>query len=591
MIQFFGKTPRIFNLDLTDVKITLIEENPLFFNYFVRNYTWPFTKKIDDETSRKLGFLDLENATNYKTKFYGVLQIDNTFNEAFLLISNHEGNDLEGTIYYGKASFPLLDKPLNTLPFPVISTTSLTNHAKETISKLYPEVGYNFPMVINEQFKETTKYEKFEGVINQYKNGNFITNSNQSVDGETVAFNKNIIVPFPYLMEILKVGFASENMIMNGSFVSDSINQKILLYTDKFLEKFYSGLPEGFQFSTANEVWQNGIVSADYYKAYNITQIGSYNVKLLLSIPMSINIFEFKVEHNSEVVYANTSNYINDNLIINVENNDDLGNFKFYLKLRKPTSNPSDGIGNISNFNDFSFAFADGQLNVFPNTFSLSQVMPDITFGSLLNKIKNWLNLEITFDKNVVNINYIETKFFDVNFKNENHLEIVSPNRTFNQNKLYKLTSGSKNIYVSSEGLETSANGYREEDINKINMGLEKLPIGSLDTLFTAVKKSDVDLQLFLYNGLKNDLPVAINDVFGRTFSLDEIYLRYWRKWLHFRLNSETFKDKFPVHILDTFNINEGRFKYNQKHIYKKIKKRRLLEEYWQLEVESETLM
>ena len=54
MIQFFGKTPRIFNLDLTDVKITLIEENPLFFDYFVRNYTWPFTKKIDDETSRKI---------------------------------------------------------------------------------------------------------------------------------------------------------------------------------------------------------------------------------------------------------------------------------------------------------------------------------------------------------------------------------------------------------------------------------------------------------------------------------------------------------------------------------------------------------
>jgi hypothetical protein len=588
MIVFYGEN---FTLNLTNTKITLVEENPLFFNYFVRNYTWPFSKEIDDETSSKLGFLDLENSTNYKTKFYGKLQIDDTFDEAYLLISNHKGNVIEGTIYYGKSSFTLLDKQLSSLPFPVISTSNnLITHAKEVIDKQFPEVGYNFPMVINDKFKETTKYEKFEGVINQYKNGNFVTNSNQSENGETVAYNRNIIVPFPYLMEILKVGFASENMIMNGSFVSDRVNEKILIYTDKYLEKFYSGLPEGFQFTTANEVWQNGVVSADYYRYYTISQIGSYSVQLFLNIPNSVNVLEFKVEHNTEIIYTSTSNSIDKKLIVNIESTDDLGSLKFYLKLRKHTSNPSNGIGNIKDFNNFSFSFSDGQLNIFPNSFSLSEIMPEMTFGTFLNKLKNWLNLEITFDKNVVSINYIETKFLEVDFKNETDFEIEKPKRTFNQNKLYKISTGNDVMYVSSEGVVNSKDGYREEDIIKIDMGLQILNIEAIDTLFTAKRKGTEQMQLFLYDGLKNDLPVAVSNVFSRNYSLEEVYNRYWTRWIYFRLNSEIFKDKFPVHILDKFNITSGRFKYNKKHIYKKLRKRRVLENYWEMEIESESL-
>lgn len=590
MIVFYGENPD-FVLNLTNTKITLVEENPLFFNYFVRNYTWPFSKEIDDETSRKLGFLDLENSTNYKTKFYGKLQIDDSFDEAFLLISNHKGNVIEGTIYYGKASFALLDKQLSSLPFPIVSTsTNLITHAKEIIEKQYPEVGYNFPMVLNDKFKETTKYEKFEGVINQYKNGNFVTNSNQTENGETVAYNRNIMVPFPYLMEILKVGFDSENMIMRGSFVTDRVNEKLLVYTDKYLEKFYSGLPEGFQFTTINEVWQNGVVSADYYRTYSISQTGSYNVHLFLNIPSDIRVSEYKVEHNNEVVYTSTSNSINKNLIINIENNDDLGNLKFYLKLRKHTNNPSNGIGNIKAFNKIGFSFSDGQLNIFPNSFSLSEIMPDMTFGAFLNKIKNWLNLEITFDKNIATLNYIETKFLEVDFKDETSFEIEKPKRSFNQNKLYKLSTGNDIIYISSDGIVNSTDGYRDEDVIKVPMGIHIMNIEGLDTLFTAKKRGSEQLKFFLYDGLQNNLPVAVQDVFLRNYSLSEVYNRYWIKWLQFRLNSELFKDKFPIHILEKFNINSGRFKYNKKHIYKKLRKRRILENYWETEVESESL-
>lgn len=588
MIVFYGDD---FELNLTGTRITLVEENPLFYNYFVKNYSWPFSKKIDDETSRELGFLELENSSNYETKHYGNLLIDGDFEEAYFLITSLKNNTLEGTIYYGKASIKLLDTPLNELPFPAVSTTSLVNHAKDVITKQFPEVNYNFPMIIDDEFSSTNKYEKFEGVVNKYVNGNFITNSSQTVDGKNVAFNRNIITPFPYLMAVLKTGFESAGMVMQGSFVSDRVNEKLLLYTDKFLERFYSGLPSGFQFDKANEVWQNNVVSADFFKSYQIQQTGSYNVSVFLNIPKEINVKEFKVEHNSNVVYSDESNTINKNLVINVKSAEELGFLKFYLKLRKPTSNPSNGIGRIKLFNNFTFDFSDGQLNIFPSVFSLSQVMPNLTFGKFLNKIKNWLNLEITFKKNVVTINYIEDKFLDVVFKDETHLEVENPNIQFNQNKLYKLITSNSSLFIGKNGLLNSSNGFRDEDITKIDMGLEIMPIKSKGGVFTAFKNSDSnDFKLMLYDGLKENLPVTVDAVAERTYLLPEIYQRYWKKWLHFRLNSETFKDKFPVSILEPFDIATGRFKYNRKHIYKKIKKRRILEDYWQVEIESETL-
>ncbi|CAL2105476.1 conserved hypothetical protein [Tenacibaculum sp. 190524A02b] len=586
MIVFYGSD---FSLNLTETKISFVEENPLFYNYFVRNYTWPFTKTLDAETSKVLKFLNLENSTKYKTKFYGKLQIDNTFDQAYLIFTDHVGDSIEGTIYYGKATFPLLDKKLSKLPFPVISTESITSHAKEVIEKQYPEVGHNFPMVIDEKFKETNKYDKFLGVINNYR-GSFLENYKKNEDGKIIAYNQNIMVPFPYLMEILRVGFASENMIMAGSFVSDKVNEKLLIYTDKYLEKFDSGLPDDFHFSTTNEVWKDDVVTANFADVYRLSETGSYKVKLFLNIPSSIDVLDFIVELNEKELYKSNAQSINKSLTINIENSEDIGVIRFKLNLRKFTTNPNEAIGDIRKFNKFDFSFSDGQLNVFPKTFSLSEIMPDITFGAFLNKIKNWLNLEITFENNVVNINYIETKFLESPFKNETPFETTEPKRTFNQNKIYKLSTGNDELFISHEGVISTSDGYRDEDIVKIPTGIRKLEVEALDSLFTVKKKESEDLGVFLYDGLKNDLPVAVDSVFERAYTLNEVYNRYWLKWINFRLNSILIKDKFPVHVLEEFNINTGRFKYNQKHIYKKIQKHRISETHWEVEIESETL-
>ncbi|MCG8734023.1 hypothetical protein [Tenacibaculum finnmarkense] len=592
MIEFLSKTPKSFRLDLTDVNITLVEENPMFFNYFVKRYTWPFSKQLDDKTTASFGFLDLDNVIKYATKFHGTLIIDDVFNEAYLVISQLNNGKMEGSIYYGKETNVLFSEKLSTLPFKLISTDQLFVHAKETITKSYPDVGYNFPMIIDIEKKKNSNYEQFEGIVNNFEDGDFKTNYNTVVAGEKIINNNNLLIPMPYLMEVLKVGFATKNIIMNGSFVSDTVNNKILLYTDKILEKFYSGLISDFQLIVGTEVWKDNYVKSNYSRTQRITEVGTYTINILMAFPNDIQILDFNVTYKGEVIYRSTKNNINKKLLINAEDSDALGSIKFSLKLQKYSADVSVGIGNISAYNNISFDLKDGELNVFPNTFSLSQLMPDITFGAFLNKVKNWLNLEITFDKNVVNINYIEQKFLETDLKDERHLEPINVSRVFNQNKLYELKDHLNALYISSDGLQDDSQGYKLEDITTIDVGFKKMRRTSLNGVFTATKTKEEDgFSFVLFDGLQNGMPVTVDEIDGRNFSLEENYERNWRKWLQFRLNSETYKDKFPAHILEKFQIGAGRFKYNKKHLYKSIKRKRISNNHWQLDVESETML
>ncbi|SOU89496.1 hypothetical protein of prophage [Tenacibaculum finnmarkense genomovar ulcerans] len=592
MIEFLSKTPKSFRLDLTDVNITLVEENPMFFNYFVKRYTWPFSKQLDDKTTASFGFLDLDNVIKYATKFHGTLIIDDVFNEAYLVISQLNNGKMEGSIYYGKETKVLFSKKLSKLPFKLISAGKLFVHAKETITKSYPEVGYNFPMIIDAEKKGNSNYEQFEGIVNNFEEGSFKINDSSVVDGEKVINNRNLIVPMPYLMEVLKVGFASENIIMNGSFVSDIANNKVLLYTDKILEKFYSGIPDSFQFTTTSEIISGTDVVAEHYQTFPITQKANYEININTSIPVNIEVLEFKITYGSLTIYTSKNNSVDEKLFINSEDVDESKLLQITLTLSKFYFGTSVGIGNISAYNNISFDLTDGELNVFPNTFSLSQLMPDITFGAFLNKVKNWLNLEITFDKNVVNINYIEQKFLETDLKDERHLEPINVSRVFNQNKLYELKDHLNALYISSDGLQDDSQGYKLEDITTIDVGFKKMRRTSLNGVFTATKTKEEDgFSFVLFDGLQNGMPVTVDEIDGRNFSLEENYERNWRKWLQFRLNSETYKDKFPAHILEKFQIGAGRFKYNKKHLYKSIKKKRISNNHWQLDVESETML
>lgn len=585
MIVFYSDS---ISLDLTEIKLTLIEENPLFFDYGIKNYSWPFNKILDEETSRSLNFLDHENIANYQTKYYGKLLIDNSFEPAYLIIEDYKNNILSGYVYYGSNSFELFDTKLSDLPFPTINTTDLSTHAKDVVTKAYPDVAYNFPMVIDEGLSSKSRYKSFEGIINKYVANQFLANY---LDAGT-AINRNIVTPFPYLLEILRVGFETEGLKMTGDFVADPTNSKILIKTDLFLEKFYSGINDSFQFTITQETWDNGVLYADFLHLENLSQTGSYKIIINTSFPKGFGIREFKVSYNGEELFSSNSNTINKELVLNVRSTQELDSIRFDLKILKASSNPVNSIGSIANYNLFQFEFTDGQLNEFPNTFSLSQVMPDMTFGSFFNLVKNRFNLEYTYGADYVQINYIENRYKELKFNDETDFEIQYPHIKFNQNKLYNLKFPNEEMYIDKQGEVFSKVGYRPEDIVELNSSFELLPIEAHDGIITSKDKLNTEskIKMLLYNGLQNSEPVAVDKVNGRSLTLKETYDLFWKNWLHFRLNSGRYLDSFIVHSLEKFDITQGRFKYNKKHLYRKIKKTRLSENLWQIEVESESL-
>ena len=103
------------------------------------------------------------------------------------------------------------------------------------------------------------------------------------------------------------------------------------------------------------------------------------------------------------------------------------------------------------------------------------------------------------------------------------------------------------------------------------------------------IKEDDDSFRVLLYNGLQSGLNVAVDNVFTKTFSLAEVYDRFWKKWLSFRLNSKTIKSSFKT-SKDILSVNDGIHSYNNNQLIKKMTKRKDSKGIYSISKESETL-
>lgn len=580
MIVFYAKAG--WKLNLTNLKITFIEENALFYDAFFRNYTPPFSLPMDDETSIKLGLIDDENRSDYTIKYEGDIFKDNRFSPGYLIIEVLE-DGVEATLSFGKMTIPLMDTPLSSLPFPIIKSiySAIVNNGND---KVYPDVSHCFPMIFDDKFAEETNYEAFEGIVNNFNGSSFVTNYIDGGTGDVI--NKNIIVPFPFLMEILKVGFASANMQMIGEFTNVKANNHIIIDPKKHLEKFSSNTFENYQFSQTKDEYLDGNTTIfEYEKTHFINTIGSFSLKAFLNFPPEVVVRDLVISKDGVELFSKSGNSVDETITINKEAISPTEEIKINLKIEATPVN-------VDLYNNFVFEKSEGKLNVFKSTFSLAEFMPDMTFGQLLTKVKNNQNLKVVLSNAYVRMDYVENVFTQVDFKDETAFEMKKPKRVPNKNKLYKLQYSEDNfLLINKDGLTSSTATYRDEDIITIDMQLQLLPIENREGIFSAVRTEKELFTILLYGGTDlNGYPVVVEKVEGLTFKLPEVYDMRWKNWLNFRTNSETVTDKFTAHSLEEFLVNEGRFKYNKKHIYKTIKRIRESEDDWKYEIESETL-
>ena len=582
--------------DLTNFGITFNEKSQFFSDKIEKNYTFPFSTLVNEDIAEKLGLITVDGVVSYEQRIYGHLVLDYNFYDGYINIDKVKGNKAQLTIYYGKETLKVFDKNLKTLPFPVeIVATDLPAHAKSLLDKSWPETSHNFIKVFREDIKTESNYALFENYLNNYiDNGgtwSFPVNTNDMIDGELTAVNRNIMVPNIYLMELLRVGFKTEGLDIKGDFVDDLINQKIVIVPENFMEQFAVSQFSKYSFSSYTlQETINGQTISVYRKEHTPTNTGSFTLKMNINFSDALaKYFSLTVKQNGITLYdansRNTSVIINKTLDITIINTNVFYDIEVEMKLTQQ-------LANISTFNSFTYEYKEGSLNVFPVNYTLSDYLPDMKFREVINRLRSWKNLKFDYSGNAVYIDYLENHFQNMVFKDKSHLETPEPERTLNTNNLFKLTyPDGQTVLINKEGQTYNENDYIESEITTIDIEVLPLPIKERNGIVTAFYPKDTEkLMLAIYNGTVANDNIAVDHYNNEKLNLETVAEKCWKQWLKFRANAETVEDEFYLHFSDKFDIEEAIFKYNQRLLPVGLRKSRVNDEEYKVTLTCESL-
>lgn len=561
-----------FILDLTSKGVTSVEKNNVFRDNITKSFSLPFNLKLTKEISEAFGIIQINGVVNYKTKIPVVIFKASEYFNGYIKISKIIKQEVTLTLYYGRETLPVYDKKLNQLSFEKIDVVDVKTFAKKQNSKQWPQVTHNFVTVRDENFKENANYQNFEGYINNTNNGNFISNSYQTVEEQQMLFNRNVMVPMPYLLEILKVGYLEENKVILGDFVDDVFNHKILHVPENHLERLSSITYNDTNFNqpTSSFVNSNNVFSS-YALNYDTYSQGTYILDFKFEMPAHIAVFfDLKITQNETVIYSlkseNSAVSINETIIVNVDTENTTEFVNVSLTLREQ-------IPSISKYNSFVFRLQDDKLNVFKNKYDLADFMPDITFREFVNEVENLFNLDVDVQDNVVYLNYLDKSLKKLIFEDKSIYQIEDPVRKIDDSKTFSLKlANDSEIFVGKNGVlpVTSSDGL--ESHTSIEIDVIPLTVQNIDGIKTANQvKETAALKLILYNGLVGNLPLAASSFNNRKLDINGFYSN-WVNWLKFRTSSEIVEDSFYASTSEDFNIRKGLLKYNKKHVIKEVK-------------------
>mgnify|MGYP007006688947 FL=1 len=168
-----------FELDFTGKNITIVEENHWFSDQFFTKYTFPIEFDVNDDLDVALNMITHMNSASSPKKFDGFFQKFGEESEAVLIIERIQGRKAQGKMRFGFEEFPNYDKKLSELPLQkIILQELMTDYAVGIIGQTFPAVNFNFPQIIVDSIDVATEqWQYFEGLLNNYKGGGFLTNT------------------------------------------------------------------------------------------------------------------------------------------------------------------------------------------------------------------------------------------------------------------------------------------------------------------------------------------------------------------------------------------------------------------------------
>ncbi len=631
-----------FELDLSNIPLTRVEENNIFKGKLVSKYTYPIEIDLTPEQIVALNHITDHNATNRETIFEVDFYTMEEKHDAILEVEKIIGKKAYLQIHYGLEEFPNHSTQLSDLPLERIELLqSIFTYAESIIPQTYPAVNFNFPQVITDQFDtESEQWQYFEGIVNNYVNGDFLINEYDSNANENV--NRNVLQPLPYLLHVLKVGLEQKGYTLEGDVLTDPLLKKATIYA---LSEFYY---------SATALQETVEILTDEYDSINEENFGTYTHEINLPEPGRYKIAGNAIVRTKSPAVSDSDDVTETVGYVNFTTN--------YGYFRQGTSSLSfnghtkwsksvginfqpnlyrekfrtidfniDYTGNegplIFDSHQYSISEAEGsdpnepamvldvtitQLAkydnngdlvptlVTPNQIDLTKCVPKKTYGELFEEVLSQKNYGFTINDNVVTLS---KKTSIINQNNEaldlSDFEAKIPERNFNKGKSFVLAYPDFNsedydfgkILITKDDYQL-APFNRPDDAQDIPIKMIPLPLKQKGDVVTAHGFLDDDskTQLVFYDGLDaNSLNTSDT---SEEMSILNIYLNSYQEWLNFLFNSVNYIWRFKTYYVSMIGlkIDSIIYAYKQYHLIKKLTRKTKDDEILEVEIETETL-
>ncbi|MDD2820761.1 MAG: hypothetical protein PHW29_05810 [Flavobacterium sp.] len=576
------------DIEIDFVKETLSikkENNALTRDFKVSHSSVPFLIIENGNTKKALGTRDLSSIKKIKivdvvvfeggNKYTGELQIL-TYLAGFRKCNLKYASSLLSIMNTKISEFmPIVSViPGETNPVPYVETDFFTkssgfytpsewrNYPVNFISKGFPEVRWQFPTMnwknkFGEALSEDDEWFAYANHINMFNEDRSEFVENEYVD-TTVEFlsvsNKNVPSPQVYLLSPLLFALEAQGFTPSGDFYQSNFIRRLLLLSNKnnLTKTSLAVLLKTYSFSNN---WQYGNVFKMFYKSesFAIPTPGTYTLEYSFT-------FSGPAESTTNVplykfLFINPGNVYGDDIFIvrkiatstfEVKGSVDLdlnsGNSVLYYASKN-------SIMPVSFSVELKKKYKKEYQKMHP-TIQLGRYLPDWTFGTYLNALQTFFNLEINVDD--------LTKKMSLTFNEED----ISSGKKIILKKSLSINSYEAMPY--SAFLLKYAND-QDDALWITKDGLEKYTTQTCDFLekleskfkfvpntYTSILSEELDSKngvgLLIYN--PEDYPYTSDNFSGQNLKLqgqNGVYEVFWKSTLKFRLNGSVVEMSGPL--------------------------------------------
>lgn len=560
-----------FVLDLSRIAISYQEENPRFKDTFFTQYSLPFEFQMNADLRLRMGNYTALNATKLKKKYDGYHVLDGRARKGTLEILSVEGNLVSAQIDSGFEQLPNFEKKLCDLPLLRKRIPDIYAHANEIVDKKYPEVDYNFPKVVYPKDKGQKGWELFFQFINNYGSEGFIRNEANR--------NYNIMHPMPYLLYVLKTGFADAGYELAGDILTDEdFNQQVLYSNTPYYlttaqqEHTLTAIDPTYEFATAGTwrlVCDNQPIS------------GEVNIRLKLD-NVIIREFSFEKPETLSFTQVLTIDTTGQTLVLEIEGTPQ-PQLSMNLNIVAQHSEDGNVIEQVIN----------------PNIVDLKRAVPDVTFGELVKTIKNWKNYDMFIKGHKLYMNHIKVEE-RTHAKDFRPWEVREPKKSFlsKQSYLIKFPEMDDKAYQLPV-VQVTDNSYQVlkadeantlTNVTEVQIGGYCLPRIMYEGIYTAIarKSGEQTIGMIWYDGLHNG---QNNAGFRKTLT-PPLVAEYWKDWYKMRIAATEYTWSFVCNKNQFRHIalRDTILAYNQRMLIKSINKSVLDKEHYQVEITTITI-